>query len=59
MTASLLTFLFAIIILTLTPGFDTALILRTSAANGWKKPSPPVWGSIPAVWRGAPRWAWD
>lgn len=37
MTASLLTFLFAIIILTLTPGFDTALILRTSAANGWKK----------------------
>lgn len=37
MTASLLTFLFAIIVLTLTPGFDTALILRTSAANGWKK----------------------
>lgn len=37
MTPSLVTFLFAIIILTLTPGFDTALILRTSAANGWKK----------------------
>lgn len=37
MTASLLSFLVAIIILTLTPGFDTALVLRTSAANGWKK----------------------
>ncbi|KOC87627.1 LysE family translocator [Winslowiella iniecta] len=37
MTASLISFLVAIIILTLTPGFDTALVLRTSAANGWKK----------------------
>lgn len=34
---SLLTFLFAITLLTMTPGFDTALILRTSAASGWKK----------------------
>ncbi|MBP2167061.1 threonine/homoserine/homoserine lactone efflux protein [Erwinia toletana] len=37
MTASLLSFFIAITILTLTPGFDTALVLRTSAANGWKK----------------------
>ena len=37
MTASLVTFLIAITILTMTPGFDTALILRTSAASGWKK----------------------
>jgi threonine/homoserine/homoserine lactone efflux protein len=36
-TTSLITFLCAIIVLTLTPGFDTALILRTSAAHGWKK----------------------
>ncbi|HBV38408.1 MAG TPA: threonine transporter RhtB [Erwinia sp.] len=34
---SLLTFLFAITLLTMTPGFDTALILRTSATSGWKK----------------------
>ncbi|HAT24154.1 MAG TPA: threonine transporter RhtB, partial [Pantoea septica] len=33
MTATLLfSFLFAITILTLTPGFDTALVLRTAAA---------------------------
>lgn len=37
MTASLWAFLAAIIILTLTPGFDTALVLRTSAAYGWRK----------------------
>ncbi|MFS2224797.1 LysE family translocator [Pantoea sp. B65] len=37
MTASLLSFFIAITILTLTPGFDTALVLRTSAASGWKK----------------------
>lgn len=37
MTSSLLAFLAAIIILTLTPGFDTALVLRTSAAHGWRK----------------------
>ncbi|PIJ50961.1 threonine transporter RhtB [Erwinia sp. OLTSP20] len=37
MTASLISFLIAITLLTLTPGFDTALILRTSAAHGWRK----------------------
>ncbi len=39
MTASLLSFLLAIIILTLTPGFDTALILRSAAAQGWQRAS--------------------
>ncbi|MGG6192818.1 LysE family translocator [Pantoea allii] len=39
MTASLLSFLFAIVILTLTPGFDTALILRSAAAQGWRRAS--------------------
>ncbi|KAF0860219.1 LysE family translocator [Mixta calida] len=34
MISSLLAFLVAIVILTLTPGFDTALVLRTSAAHG-------------------------
>lgn len=37
MTASLWAFIAAIVILTLTPGFDTALVLRTSAAYGWRK----------------------
>ncbi|QHM71365.1 LysE family translocator [Mixta intestinalis] len=37
MISSLLAFLVAIIILTLTPGFDTALVLRTSAACGWRR----------------------
>ena len=37
MSASLLAFLLTITLLTMTPGFDTALILRTSAASGWKK----------------------
>ncbi|AIR85987.1 threonine transporter RhtB [Pantoea sp. BL1] len=32
-------FLFAITILTLTPGFDTALVLRSAAAQGWKRAS--------------------
>lgn len=35
----LISFLFAITILTLTPGFDTALVLRTAAAQGWKRAS--------------------
>ncbi len=40
MTATLLfSFLFAITILTLTPGFDTALVLRTAAAQGWRRAS--------------------
>jgi len=33
----ILSFLFAITILTLTPGFDTALMLRSAAAQGWKR----------------------
>ncbi|VTN09095.1 Uncharacterised protein [Raoultella terrigena] len=33
-TDSLLAFSFAALLLTLTPGLDTALILRTSAAEG-------------------------
>ncbi|WP_437612016.1 LysE family translocator [Erwinia sp. V71] len=36
-SASLISFFVAIVILTLTPGFDTALVLRTSVASGWKK----------------------
>ena len=39
MIATLLSFLFAITILTLTPGFDTALVLRSAAAQGWKRAS--------------------
>jgi len=35
----ILSFLFAITILTLTPGFDTALVLRSAAAQGWKRAS--------------------
>ncbi len=34
---SLLAFSLAALVLTLTPGLDTALILRTSAAEGGKK----------------------
>lgn len=36
-TDSLLAFTFAAALLTLTPGLDTALILRTSVAEGGKK----------------------
>lgn len=39
MTTTLISFLFAITILTLTPGFDTALVLRSAAAQGWKRAS--------------------
>lgn len=35
----ILSFLFAITILTITPGFDTALVLRSAAAQGWKRAS--------------------
>lgn len=35
----ILSFLFAITILTLTPGFDTALVLRSAAAQGWRRAS--------------------
>ncbi|MVT80233.1 LysE family translocator [Pantoea agglomerans] len=36
MTTTLFSFLFAITILTLTPGFDTALVLRSAVAQGAK-----------------------
>ncbi|MEN4657821.1 LysE family translocator [Pantoea agglomerans] len=39
MTTTLFSFLFAITILTLTPGFDTALILRSAVAQGAKRAS--------------------
>lgn len=45
MTATLLfSFLFAITILTLTPGFDTALVLRTAAAQGWRRATATAFG---------------
>ncbi|WP_312182625.1 LysE family translocator [Pantoea sp. CTOTU46764] len=40
----ILSFLFAITILTLTPGFDTALVLRSAAAQGWKRASATAFG---------------
>lgn len=39
MTTTLFSFLFAITILTLTPGFDTALVLRSAVAQGVKRAS--------------------
>ncbi|EZI31670.1 Lysine transporter LysE [Pantoea agglomerans] len=39
MTTTLFSFLFAITILTLTPGFDTALVLRSAIAQGAKRAS--------------------
>lgn len=33
----ILSFLFAITLLTLTPGFDTALVLRSAAVQGWQR----------------------
>ncbi|WP_422880988.1 LysE family translocator [Pantoea agglomerans] len=39
MTTTLFSFLFAITILTLTPGFDTALVLRSAVAQGTKRAS--------------------
>lgn len=47
---SLFAFSFAALLLTLTPGLDTALILRTATAEGGKRAL-----SIPAVLSGA-RW---
>ncbi|MDL4912259.1 MAG: LysE family translocator [Enterobacterales bacterium endosymbiont of Blomia tropicalis] len=44
MTTTLLSFLFAITILTMTPGFDTALVLRSAAAQGWKRASATAFG---------------
>ncbi|MDY0926586.1 LysE family translocator [Enterobacter sp. CFBP8995] len=40
----ILSFLFAITILTLTPGFDTALVLRSAAEQGWKRASATAFG---------------
>ncbi|WP_058972520.1 LysE family translocator [Type-D symbiont of Plautia stali] len=40
----ILSFLFAITILTLTPGFDTALVLRSAAAQGGKRASATAFG---------------
>lgn len=39
MSATLFSFLFAITVLTLTPGFDTALVLRSAVAQGAKRAS--------------------
>ncbi|MGC0952166.1 LysE family translocator [Pantoea agglomerans] len=39
MTTTLFSFLFALTILTLTPGFDTALVLRSAVAQGAKRAS--------------------
>ncbi|UJQ22027.1 LysE family translocator [Pantoea agglomerans] len=39
MTTTLFSFMFAITILTLTPGFDTALVLRSAVAQGAKRAS--------------------
>jgi len=62
MIATLLTFSFAALLLTLTPGLDTALILRTSIAEGRKKGFMAalgintgcyIWGAIVALGLGA------
>ena len=59
---SLLTFSFAALLLTLTPGLDTALILRTSTAEGGKKAFQAalgidtgcfIWGALVAFGLGA------
>ena len=61
-TDSLLTFSFAALVLTLTPGLDTALILRTTCAEGGKKAFHAalgidcgcfIWGALVALGLGA------
>lgn len=52
MTATLFSFLFAITILTLTPGFDTALVLRTALAQGWQR----AWATASGVTLGCLLW---
>ncbi|VFS87656.1 leucine export protein LeuE [Kluyvera cryocrescens] len=52
---SLFAFSFAALLLTLTPGLDTALILRTATAEGGKRAFQAALASIPAVLSGA-RW---
>lgn len=62
LTDSLVSFTFAITLLTLTPGLDTALILRTAASEGSKKAFQAamgintgciVWGAVVALGLGA------
>lgn len=62
LTDSLISFTFAITLLTLTPGLDTALILRTAANEGSKKAFQAamgvnagclVWGAVVALGLGA------
>jgi len=52
MSATLFSFLFAITILTLTPGFDTALVLRTAIAQGWQR----AWATALGVTLGCLLW---
>lgn len=62
LTDSLVSFTFAITLLTLTPGLDTALVLRTAASEGSKKAFQAamgvnagclVWGAVVALGLGA------
>ncbi|EIC85626.1 LysE family translocator [Serratia sp. M24T3] len=62
LTDSLVSFSFAITLLTLTPGLDTALVLRTAASEGSKKAFQAamgvnagciVWGAVVALGLGA------
>lgn len=52
MGATLFSFLFAITVLTLTPGFDTALVLRTAIAQGWQR----AWSTAIGVTLGCLLW---
>lgn len=49
---SLLAYSFAALLLTLTPGLDTALILRTATVEGGKKPFRRRWALIRDVLSG-------
>lgn len=53
---SLLAYSFAALLLTLTPGLDTALILRTSTVEGGKRPFRRHWVLILGVLSGARWW---
>ncbi len=60
-TDALLAYTLAATLLTLTPGLDTALILRTAAADGSKKQFTSRWVLIRVALSGA-RWspsAWE
>ena len=52
-TAALLAFTLAAAILTVTPGLDNALVLRTAAVEGGRARCWPDWASAPAAWPGA------